>query len=277
MNSNLDTDICKYLVSKDGPPSLYYIPDFIDREQEDFLLNKVYSAPKPKWTQLAHRRLQNWGGLPHPKGMVAETLPQWLQVYTDKLTQLSLFEGNGPNHVLVNEYLPGQGIMPHEDGPLFYPVVSTISLGSHTVLDFYYHQDNIEQNTQGVNTSVTSEQNQHHREDKNRITDNNKEDEPEQSDHHKENPTANSFENRHFLSMLLERRSLVLVCKDMYTQHLHGIAEQTHDTITNKILNLQSLARPVSIGETLQRQTRVSLTIRHVPRTVKAKFLFGRR
>lgn len=26
---------------------------------------------------------------------------------------------------------------PHEDGPLYYPTVSTISLGSHTVLDFY--------------------------------------------------------------------------------------------------------------------------------------------
>ena len=27
---------------------------------------------------------------------------------------------------------------PHEDGPLFYPVVSTINLGSHTFLDFYH-------------------------------------------------------------------------------------------------------------------------------------------
>ena len=26
---------------------------------------------------------------------------------------------------------------PHEDGPLYYPTVSTISLGSHTVLDLY--------------------------------------------------------------------------------------------------------------------------------------------
>ena len=26
---------------------------------------------------------------------------------------------------------------PHEDGPLYHPVVTTISLGSHTVLDFY--------------------------------------------------------------------------------------------------------------------------------------------
>ena len=26
---------------------------------------------------------------------------------------------------------------PHEDGPLYYPTVSTISLGSHTMLDLY--------------------------------------------------------------------------------------------------------------------------------------------
>ena len=26
---------------------------------------------------------------------------------------------------------------PHEDGPLYHPIVTTISLGSHTLLDFY--------------------------------------------------------------------------------------------------------------------------------------------
>ena len=36
-------------------------------------------------------------------------------------------------------------LQPHEDGPLFYPTVSTISLGSHTLLDFYHHIDNTEQ------------------------------------------------------------------------------------------------------------------------------------
>ena len=29
---------------------------------------------------------------------------------------------------------------PHEDGPLYYPTVATVSLGSHTVLDFYKHR-----------------------------------------------------------------------------------------------------------------------------------------
>ena len=62
--------------------------------------------------------------------------------------------GKGPNHVLVNEYLPGQGIMPHTDGPLFHPTIATVlrfyspvqtkktrcltfvkvTLGSHSVL-----------------------------------------------------------------------------------------------------------------------------------------------
>ncbi|ERE50002.1 putative alpha-ketoglutarate-dependent dioxygenase alkB [Cricetulus griseus] len=69
--------------------------------------------------------------------MVPERLPPWLQRYVDKVSDLSLFGGLPANHVLVNQYLPGEGIMPHEDGPLYYPTVSTISLGSHTVLDFY--------------------------------------------------------------------------------------------------------------------------------------------
>lgn len=29
----------------------------------------------------------------------------------NKIAMLDPFEGNNPNHVLVNEYLPGQGIM----------------------------------------------------------------------------------------------------------------------------------------------------------------------
>ena len=34
-----------------------------------------------------------------------------------------------PNHILLNEYLPGQGIIPHIDGDLFYPTIATVSLG----------------------------------------------------------------------------------------------------------------------------------------------------
>ena len=44
------------------------------------------------------------------------------------------------NHVLLNEYLAGQGIMPHLDGPMFPPTISTISLGSSDVIKFYKEQ-----------------------------------------------------------------------------------------------------------------------------------------
>lgn len=58
------------------PPLVNYIPNFITKEEEKEIVQKVNSAPLPKWTQLSHRRLQNWGGIPHPKGMIAEEIPK---------------------------------------------------------------------------------------------------------------------------------------------------------------------------------------------------------
>jgi alkylated DNA repair protein alkB homolog 6 len=40
-----------------------------------------------------------------------------------------------PNHVLINEYKPSEGIMPHEDGNAYSPVVATISLGGSLCLE----------------------------------------------------------------------------------------------------------------------------------------------
>ncbi|KAL1448727.1 hypothetical protein MTO96_028163 [Rhipicephalus appendiculatus] len=82
---------------------VYYVPNFITDFEEKCLYDKVYDAPKPKWVQLAHRRLQNWGGLPHPKGMVPEALPQWLKDISAKVANLGVFGEKSPNHVLVNE------------------------------------------------------------------------------------------------------------------------------------------------------------------------------
>lgn len=53
------------------------------------------------------------GGLPHPKGMIAEKLPDWLVSYTEKISGLGAFGGKRANHVLVNEYKPKEGIMVH--------------------------------------------------------------------------------------------------------------------------------------------------------------------
>ncbi|CAL4236657.1 unnamed protein product [Meganyctiphanes norvegica] len=219
---------------KEAPGTLYYIPDFISPEEESQFMTNIYNAPKPKWTQLSHRRLQNWGGLPHPKGMVAEIIPQWLQTSMNSISSLGVFGEKKPNHALVNEYESGQGIMPHEDGPLFYPTITTINLGSHTVLDYY---------------SPIS-----------------------QDESYSENQVLD-FSSRLIGSLLLEPRSLLIVQDEMYTSFLHGIREVSSDIVNMKMFNLQYCS--AKLGQTLNREKRISLTIRHVPKVLKANLIFG--
>lgn len=223
----------KRVVVRDAPPTVYYIPDFISVEEESYLQRQVFNAPKTKWTQLSGRRLQNWGGLPHPKGMLAEKMPDWLQTYCEKISSLGAFSGKAANHVLVNEYKPGEGIMPHEDGPLYHPTVTTISLGSHTLLDFY--------------RPISST----------------------------EGDAPQTEENRFLFSLLVKPRSLLILQDEMYQRLLHGIRPRDQDTLTEEVVNLPTTgAQP---GETLTRGTRVSLTIRHVPKVMKAKLMLGRK
>ena len=72
-----------------APASVFYIPDFISATEERNLLDQISKTPNPRWTQLANRRLQNWGGVPHPKGMIAETMPVWLKVIIMCVNQAS--------------------------------------------------------------------------------------------------------------------------------------------------------------------------------------------
>ena len=53
----------------DIPDSMYYIPNYLTHDEATFLRDSVYKVPLSRWTVLSNRRLQNWGGLPHPKGI----------------------------------------------------------------------------------------------------------------------------------------------------------------------------------------------------------------
>jgi len=65
----------------------------------------------PMQVQLSNRRLQNLGGLVHPKGLLQTPLPPWLHPCLERCQQTGVFGDQAPNHVLVNSYMPGQGIM----------------------------------------------------------------------------------------------------------------------------------------------------------------------
>ena len=82
------------------------------------------------------------------------------------------------------------------------------------------------------------------------------------------------LDDRYFMSVLLEPRSLFLLTEDLYHNYLHGIAERTCDVVTEKVANLD--ACNATLGETLQRETRISLTIRNVPKILKFKINLGR-
>ena len=148
---------------------------------------KIETAPKPRWKQLSHRRLQTWPSDLHGGTTLLESpLPQWLtEPIVSRLLscpvsnncELGHIFSNSPHgapnrkpdipvlcrsnkwtglaresdtlsarmiqhfdsilikylltlivlDVLVNEYLPGQGIMPHKDGSAYHPGKAYIS------------------------------------------------------------------------------------------------------------------------------------------------------
>lgn len=85
-----------------------------------------------------------------------------------------------------------------------------------------------------------------------------------------------SLESRFLLSLLLEPNSLLVLKDDMYQKYLHGIGQRAEDIVSDNICNLSHLGTPVSCGDVLKRTTRVSLTIRHVPKVLRVKLKLGK-
>lgn len=175
--------------------------------------------------------------------------------------------GNGtphraPNHVLINEYEPGQGIMPHEDGDAYAPVVATVSLGGHTVLDIYAKRDD-----RGLDNREAERQPN--------------EEAAERMEEKYRVPGADTEKPRPLHRILQEPRSLLVTRGEAYRVFLHGIA----DVDTDSELDASGIAnwdllddRTKYEAGTAVRQTRVSLTFRDVLKvsSVGSK-LFGRR
>ena len=142
------------------PDTAYYIPNFITPEEEKYIIETFNTRPASAFRNLSNRRLQIYPGpLDKNNVLLAGPLPKWVsEPVISRILSVPLSSSLGnawskdasttehifsdsphgrPNHCLLNEYEPGQGIMPHTDGPAYYPVVATVSLGASTVLDIY--------------------------------------------------------------------------------------------------------------------------------------------
>lgn len=136
-----------------GPiPGVYYIPNWITAEEEEAILERVYAVPDANdiWVTLKHRRLQMWGGEVKAPFKPIE-LPEWLTQISQSLVDAGIFrEEKKPNHALINEYGVGDCIMPHEDGPSYFPLVAIISTGAECRVTYEPHRAAMAESNQAV-------------------------------------------------------------------------------------------------------------------------------
>jgi alkylated DNA repair protein alkB homolog 6 len=221
--------------------SLHRVADWISPRQ-------IASAPKPRWKQLTHRRLQTWPSDLVKNALLDAPLPQWLtDPIISRLLELKISEETDspniftasphghPNHVLINEYPPGVGIMPHKDGAAYHPVVCTVSLGASLCLDLYQSKDD------------------------------------------------GALDTKPVFRILQEPRSLLITTEDLYTEYLHGIADVDEDIglSAETIANWDLLRNPAEFADGRNlRKTRTSLTYRDVMKVSKLGSrlgMFGKR
>lgn len=118
---------------------LTYIPDFISAQEQDFLLSEI---DQQTWLNDLKRRVQHYGYKYDYKARTVGNdaylglLPGWLASFSKKLHDNGIFPST-PDQVIVNEYLPGQGISAHIDCvPCFADTIASLSLGSPCIMEF---------------------------------------------------------------------------------------------------------------------------------------------
>jgi len=115
-------------------PGLGYVADWISKDEERDLLAAIDRQP---WRREWDRRRQIYGlsyGSARAEPRVLGPLPEWLVPLAERVVREGHLETPVAN-VVINEYLPGQGIAAHQDYPGFGPTVVAVSLGSPYLLE----------------------------------------------------------------------------------------------------------------------------------------------
>src|SRR3954470_11946559 len=113
-------------------PGLAYHRAYIDAKQEAELVTAIDAEP---WDTSWKRRRQPYGQSYGKSAADHPAIPAWAQFLIDKLYAEGISE-RPFDQMLVNEYLPGQGIALHRDHAPFGRTVVSLSLLSACVMDF---------------------------------------------------------------------------------------------------------------------------------------------
>jgi alkylated DNA repair protein alkB family protein 6 len=130
--------------------------------------------------------------------------------------------------VEIAEYLPGDGIMAHSDGPLYHGLVAILSTCEAATMVFKRRLATDEIGT------VTGE--------------------------------AQGGESASQFSLVLRPRSLLVFTEEAYSAWLHEIPARDIDVVGEDGECINAQLASVEPGQALERQApRISLTVRHVP------------
>ena len=114
-------------------PGLKFVEGFLTQGEQDDCVRRV-DAAIDQWRDDLSRRVQHYGwrydyqARAITPDMHIGALPDWLARLARKLYEETGLFDRVPEQVIVNEYLPGQGIATHIDHQGFGPTVCTISL-----------------------------------------------------------------------------------------------------------------------------------------------------
>lgn len=118
---------------------LTYLPQFVSPAQQAALISAVDAEP---WLGDLKRRVQHYGykydyrARRVEPSMYLGTLPEWAQVLAKRFSAEG-YMAERADQMIVNEYLPGQGIARHVDCvPCFADTILSLSLGSACEMQF---------------------------------------------------------------------------------------------------------------------------------------------
>jgi alkylated DNA repair dioxygenase AlkB len=118
-------------------PGLFLYPDFIDEAKEGQLLNEIDSQT---WIVDYLRRLQYYGyrnELDKPYDLIKFPIP--MPSLIEQLSHEIVEQGIillQPDQVIINEYVPGEGIKPHKDRAYYENQICGVNLGSSCIMRF---------------------------------------------------------------------------------------------------------------------------------------------
>ncbi|KAL4086997.1 hypothetical protein PRIC1_014055 [Phytophthora ramorum] len=132
-------------------PGLRFEAEFITKEQEAACVAFFERENGAHWANtIRARQVQHFGyefnydtRRCDPDEPMKEPIPEVLQPIMEKIAQSGIMDGDTPDQITINEYLPGQGIAFHLDThSAFTTTIASLSICSEVVMDFR-HPDGV--------------------------------------------------------------------------------------------------------------------------------------